>query len=127
MRLGVDFSDRIVTVTATAGSAAVLTLPAPSDARIFISRLEIFRFAADDLVAAATPVIITQTGLPGSVAWSVPANLMLQGVATVQLWEPRMAIAGSQRNLAVVVTAPATTNVIWRLTAHYVHSYYSKH
>ena len=127
MRLGVDFADRIATVTALKNTETVLTIPAPSSARIFISRLEIFRFAAAALVAGVTPILITQTGLPGSMVWSTPAEVLAAGAATIQLWEPRLAMAAAAMNTAVVITAPATMDVIWRMEAHYVYSYYSKH
>lgn len=110
----------IVTVTAAAGAAATLTIPNPgAGLRQYVTYLSINRFAAALLTAAATPVIVTTTNLPGSLAFSFPADAAAQG--TLFPWREDFAypLASSAQATATTVVAPATTNVIWRMTAGY--------
>lgn len=124
MQKGIDFLDRYVTNTATIGLGVTLTLPAPATGGGFhmIRRIDIFRFAAAALTAAATPVIITSTNMPGSWAKSIPADALAQGVATEQIYELSIAIKSLSAETDTTFIAPATTDVIWRLTVHYTHS-----
>jgi hypothetical protein len=72
-------------------------------------------------VASATPVAITTTNMPGTLAFTAPADAALQGASLPPViqedWNyPLMAVA---QNTATTVVCPATTNVIWRITAGY--------
>jgi hypothetical protein len=110
----------LVTVTAAAGVAATLTLPAPGvGLRHYITYLSINRFASALLTAAATPVIVTTTNLPGSLAFSIPAEAAAQG--TLDRWREDFAfpLVSSAQNTATTFVAPLTTAVIWRMTAGY--------
>jgi hypothetical protein len=118
---GSGVSPLAVTAVGAAGAAVTLTLPAPGlGLRQYITALRIRRFAAATLTAAATPVTITTTNLPGAIAFSVGAEALAQGVALQEVVEdfafPLMATA---QNAAVTVVCPATPNVIWRATAWY--------
>lgn len=109
-----------VTTTAAAGAAATLTLPAPGvGLRQYVAGIQIERFAAALLTAAATPTVITTTNLPGSLAFSVPADAAAQGVVSTIIREYSRAIAASAQNTAATIVAPVTTGVIWRLTSNY--------
>lgn len=108
----------IGTTVGTAGAATTLTIAAPgAGLRHYITYLSINRFAAALLTAAATPVSVTTTNLPGSLAFSFAADAAAQG--TIDRWREDFAypIASSAQNTATTIVCPATTNVIWRVTA----------
>jgi len=106
------------TSVGAAGAAVTLTLASPgAGLRHYLTYLSVNRFATAALTAAATPVTITTTNLPGSLAFSFPAEAALQG--TIDRWREDFAfpIAASAQNTATTIVCPATTGVIWRATA----------
>lgn len=110
-----------VTAVGAAGAAVTLTLPAPGvGLRHYITAIRIRRFAAATLTAAATPVTITTTNLPGAIAFTCGAEALAQGVSAQEVMEdfafPLMANA---QNTATTIVCPATPNVIWRASAWY--------
>jgi hypothetical protein len=113
-------SDLHVTATGASGAAVTLTLAAPGTGLFHhITRIRIERHPAALLTAAATPVIVTTTNLPGSRVFSIPADAAAQGVVFAQTVEPSAPIKSSVANTATTVVAPVTTSVIWRLSADY--------
>lgn len=110
----------LVTATGAAAAAVTLTIPAPqAGLRNFITYLSINRFAAAALTAAATPVIVTTTNIPGALAFSLSADAALQG--TIIPWREDFAYAlgSTAAGTATTIVCPATTSVIWRVTAGY--------
>lgn len=106
------------TTIGAAGAATTLTLASPgAGLRHYLTYLSINRFATALLTAAATPVTVTTTNLPGSLAFSFAADAAAQG--SIDRWRedfayPLMAVAQAT---ATTIVCPATTNVIWRVTA----------
>jgi hypothetical protein len=110
----------ITTNTGAAAAAVTLTLPAPgAGLRQYLTYLSINRFAAALLTAAATPVLVTTTNLPGTLVFSRPADAAPQGTMDTYREDFAYPLAASAQNTAVTVVAPATTGVIWRLTGGY--------
>jgi hypothetical protein len=109
----------IVTTTQAAGTAATLSLPAVAGVKHYLSYLRIVRFAAASLTAAATPVIVTTSNLPGALAFSFPADAAAQGTVFPYQEDFGLPIAASGQGTTTSFSAPATPNVIWRLTAGY--------
>ncbi len=110
----------LVTSVGAAAAAVTLTLPAPGlGLRQYLTYLSINRFATALLTAAAAPVTVTTTNLPGSLAFSFAADAAAQG--TIDRWREDFAypLAASAQNTAVTVVCPATTAVIWRVTGGY--------
>lgn len=108
------------TVTAAIGVAATLTLASPgAGLRHYLTYLSINRFAGALLSAAAAPVLVTTTNLPGTLVFSMPADAAAQG--TIYPWREDFAypLAASAQATATTIVAPATTGVIWRITAGY--------
>ncbi len=108
----------IGTAVGASGAAVTLTLAAPgAGLRHYLTYLSINRFAAAVLTAAAAPVTVTTTNLPGSLAFSFPADAAAQG--TIDRWSEDFAypIASSAQNTATTIVCPLTTGVIWRVTA----------
>lgn len=109
----------IVTTTAAAGVAATLIMPAAAGLKHYLTCLRIVRFAAAALAPAAAPVVVTTTNLPGSLAFSLPAEAAAQGALFAQEEDYSFPIASSAQGSNTTIVAPATPNVIWRLTAGY--------
>lgn len=108
------------TTIGASGAATTLTLAAPgAGLRHYLTYLSINRFAAALLTAAATPIAVTTTNLPGSLAFSFAADAAALG--TLDRWREDFAypLMTSAQNTATTVVCPATTNVIWRITAGY--------
>lgn len=110
----------LATAVGAAGAAVTLTVAAPgAGLRQYITYLRITRFAAAALVAAAAPVTVTTTNIPGAIAFTFPADAALQGTTSVYQEDFNLPVAASAQNLAVTVVCPATTNVIWRVSMGY--------
>jgi hypothetical protein len=108
----------LVTNTGAAAAAVTLTLPAPGvGVRHYVTYLRITRFATALLTAAATPVLVTTTNIPGTLVFSMPAEAAAQGTVFVYQEDFAYPIAGVAQNTATTIVAPATTAVIWRITA----------
>lgn len=110
------------TATGTAGSAVTLTITAGGvGLHHYITYLRIDRFAAALLTAAATPVVVTTTNITGSLAFTFPADAAAQGTVYTQDLLPSNPLKVTTANTNTTIVCPATTNVIWRVTAlHYV-------
>jgi hypothetical protein len=111
----------IGTAVGAAGAAVTLTLASPGlGLRHYLTYLSINRFASALLTAAAAPVTVTTTNLPGALAFSFAADAAAQG--TLDRWREDLAypIASSAQNTATTIVCPATTGVIWRVTAGFL-------
>jgi hypothetical protein len=110
----------LATIIGTVGAATTLTLPTPgSSLRQYLTSLSINRFAAAALTPAAAPIAVTSTNLPGSLSYSFGAEALAQGALDRMREEFGHPLAASAQNTAVTIVAPATPNVIWRMTAGY--------
>lgn len=117
-RTGVTMPCRLSSSTAV--SAVMTAVAAPgAGLRHYLTYLSINRFAAAVLTAAAAPVTVTTTNLPGALAFSFPADAAALG--TIDRWREDFAypLASSAQNTATTIVCPATTGVIWRVTAGY--------
>lgn len=110
----------LVTAVGAAGAAVTLTLPAPgAGLRQYLTYLSINRFATALLTAGAAPVTVTTTNLPGTLAFSFAADAAAQGTLDRVREEYALPLAAVAQNTATTIVCPATTNVIWRVTAGY--------
>jgi len=110
----------IVTNTGAASAAVTLTLPAAgAGLRHYITYLSINRFATALLTAAATPVLVTTTNLPGTLVFSRSAEAAAQGTLDVYREDFAYPLASSAQNTVTTIVCPVTTGVIWRVTAGY--------
>lgn len=114
-------ADQCVTATAASGTGATATLPAPgANLRQYITKIQIIRFAVAALTAAATPVLVTTTNIPGTPTFSIDASAAAQGTTDkTDLDFSGAPIEASVDNTNTTVVAPGTTNVIWRVTVWY--------
>lgn len=111
----------MVTVTsAGAGSAATATLPAVAGLRHYIDRISVVRSATAALTAAATPVVVTTTNIPGTPALTFGSDAAGIGIDKEQIMEFGGAgIAATAVNTATTVVCPAYVGVIWRANVSY--------
>jgi hypothetical protein len=110
----------IGTNVGASGAAVTLTIAAPGvGLRPYITYLSINRFAVALLTAGAAPVTVTTTNIPTGLAFSFPAEAAAQG--TIDRWREDFAfpLMTTAQNTATTIVCPATTNVIWRVTAGY--------
>jgi hypothetical protein len=108
----------IGTITAASGAIATLSLASPgAGLRHYITYIAINRFAAAALTAAASPVLVTTTNLPGTLVFSIPADAAAQGTIHTIREDFAYPIAANAQATATTIVGPATTGVIWRITA----------
>jgi hypothetical protein len=115
-------SSSIVTNTGAAGAAVTLTLPAPgSGLRQFLTYLSLNRVngTAAALTAAAGPLNVTTTNVPGTLVISMANDALPAGGKEPWREDFAFPIPASANNTAITFVAPASTGVIWRLTAGY--------
>lgn len=106
------------TIQNAAGVITTLSLASPGPGlRLYLTYLSINRYAAAALTAAAVPVVVTTTNLPGSLAFTFAADALPQGA--LDRWREDFAypLAAVAQATAVTIVCPATPNVIWRITA----------
>jgi hypothetical protein len=111
-----------LTATATGLSGAGVTLTITSGGTglyHYITYLRIDKFAVGLLVAGATPVVVTTTNIPGALAFSFPADAALQGTMYPILITPSNPLKSTTAGTNTTIVCPATTNIIWRVTAVY--------
>lgn len=113
-------STLLVTGTAAIGGALTLTLPVVTGLRHYVDFIRISRFAGAALTAAAAPVIVTTTNLPGTPALSIPADAAPQGTISETVLDfGGTGLAASAAGTATTIVMPLTTNVIWRANCSY--------
>jgi hypothetical protein len=97
-----DASTLAITATGAAAASVTATLPAPAAGLFhYITSIQIVKFATALLTAAAAPVVVTTTNLPGSLAFSFSAAASAQGTNEVQTLFPFDAVEverGSDRD-----------------------------
>lgn len=110
----------IVTATGAAAAAVTLSLPSPgAGLRHYITYLSANRFASAALTAGAAPTLVTTTNIPGALVLSLSTEGAAQGVLLPWREDFAYPVAVSSMATATTIVAPATTGVIWRLTAGY--------
>lgn len=109
-----------VTATGAAAAGVTLTIPAGGVGLFhYITRIIVQRFATAALTAGAAPVLVTTTNMPGTRVFSFPADAALQGTIYSEVIEPSQPLKSTAANTATTIVCPATTSVIWRVTADY--------
>lgn len=115
-------TSQIGTATGAAGAAVTLTLTAPgAGLRHYLTYLSMTRVngTAAALTASATPVVCTTTNLPGSLAFTRAADALAAGADDKWREDFAYPLMASAQNTATTIVCPATTGVIWRVTAGY--------
>lgn len=109
-------------VSASAGAAITLTIASPgAGLRHYLTYIAIQRIngTAAALTAAAGPVNITTTNIPGAMVIPFANDALAAGA--IDRWREDFSypIATSAQATATTIIAPVQTGVIWRITAGY--------
>lgn len=109
-----------VTATGAASAAVTATIPAVTGLRHVIDFIQVTRSATAALTAAATPVLVTTTNLPGSPALTFGSDAAGIGLdKDVKLDFGSSGLAASALGAATTVVCPIYTGVIWRVYVAY--------
>lgn len=109
-----------VTATAAVSTAVTATLPAVAGLRHYIDRISVVRSATAALTAAATPVLVTTTNIPGTPALTFGSDAAGIGIDREQLLDFGGAgMAATALNTATTIVCPIYTGVIWRVNVAY--------
>lgn len=117
--LGPECPTHHVTVTAAIGLVATCSLPAVTGLRHYLTSLSIVKFNGAVLTAAATPVLVSTTNLPGNPIFSFPADAAAQGTSNEMVIDFGHGLAATAIGTASTIVGTATPNVIWRINATY--------
>lgn len=112
-------ADLCVTNTAASGTGVTLTLPSASSQFHFISYINITKYFTATNAASATPLLVTTTNLPGSPVWTFGQPLGVIGVTETREMSFPSYIKSTSSSTATTIVCPATTGIIWRVTAWY--------
>jgi len=108
----------IGTATGASGAVVTLTLTSPgAGLRHYVTYVSINRYAAALLTASATPVVVTTTNFPGALAFTFPADAAALGTLFQLQEDFTYPIASSALATNTTIVCPATTGVIWRVSA----------
>jgi hypothetical protein len=110
----------MITATNAASAGVTATLPAVAGLRHYIDRVSVVRSATAALTAAATPVVVTTSNLPGPPALTFGSDVAGIGVDKELVLDFGGAgLAATGINTASTIVAPAYTGVIWRINVAY--------
>ena len=109
-----------VTATGAAAAAVTATLPSVAGLRHYIDNITITRSATAALTAAAAPVVVTTTNLPGTPAFTFGSDAGGIGVdKTVTFDAGGTGLAAAAIGTATTIVCPVYTGVIWRVNVIY--------
>lgn len=108
----------VVTGTAAAAAGVTVTLPAVASQFHYITCLEIMVYNSVARTGSATPVLVTTTNLPGSLAYTFGSAGAVGSVETKLMFFDSP-LKSSVANTATTIVCPATTSVIWRVNVYY--------
>lgn len=113
-------STLLITNTGAASAAVTATLPAVAGLRHVVDFIQITRSATAALTAAAAPMLVTTTNLPGTPVATFGSDAGGIGVdKTIELNFGGTGLAATSLGTATTVVAPVYTGVIWRITVAY--------
>jgi hypothetical protein len=112
-------SNLIVSTTAATGVAVTATLPAVAGQFHYITGFTILKYFTVANAASATPLVVTTTNLPGSLAITFGQPLGTVGSTDFREESFSMPIKSSVVNTATTIVCPATTGIIWRVNVFY--------
>jgi len=110
----------LITATGAASASVTATLPAVAGLRHYIDFITVTRSATAALTAAAAPVIVTTTNLPGALALTFGADVAGIGVdKVVEIDAGGTGLAATLAGTATTIVAPAWGAALWRINVGY--------
>jgi hypothetical protein len=112
-------ADLAVTAVGGTGNAVTCTLPAAGPGQHhYIGEIQITKYATAAISGNATPITITTTNLPGSIAYTFETAQAI-GTNSTRNNEYALPLKSLTANTATTVVCPAVTNSLWRVTVSY--------
>lgn len=109
-----------LTSTAAINTATTLTLPAGGTGFFqYINRIIINKYVGATLTPVASPVIVTTTNINGTPSFNFKTLGNLGDSEQMDLGFTSSPLKSLAANTATTIVAPATTGVIWKITAFY--------
>lgn len=111
-----------LSVTATAATAAIVTLSLPllADMYHYIDSITVSMFTGAAIAAAgAAPTIVTTTNIPGTPSLNFRNDIQPAGQLTVQTLDFNAPMRSTAAGTATTVVCPATVGILWKATAIY--------
>lgn len=110
----------LISVTAGVNAALTATLPAVPGLRHIIDFVRVTRSATAALTAAALPMVITSTNLPGNFAMTMGQEASAMGVDRDALTDfGGTGLAAVAINTATTISCPAYPGALWRINVGY--------
>jgi hypothetical protein len=114
-----EASNLCQSATAATGTGVTVTLPAVASNFHYITLIEIHKYFTVANAASATPLVVTTTNLPGSLAFTFGQPLGTVGSTDERVYTPATPLKSSVLNTATTIVCPATTGIIWRINVFY--------
>jgi len=112
-------ADQVISITGASAAAVTATLPAVASQYHYIVMVEITKYFTVANAASATPLVVTTTNLPGSLAWSFGQPLGTIGTTDERIFNPSAPIKSSVAGTSTTIVCPATAGILWRINVHY--------
>lgn len=109
----------VVSVTGAAAAAVTATLPAVAGQFHYIAFIEIVKMFTAANVASATPLVVTTTNLPGSLAFTFGQLTGVIGVIDRIVQSLDNPLKSLVANTNSTIVCPATAGIIWRVNVYY--------
>lgn len=109
----------IITATGATGAAVTATLPAVASQFHYITGIEITKYFTAANAASVTPLVVTTTNLPGSLAFTFGQPLGTIGTSETRIYNINSPIKSSVVNTNTTIVCPATVGIIWRIIIFY--------
>lgn len=107
-----------VSTTGVSGAAVTLTLPAAAGVFHYITHLEIVAYTSLARLGVAAPVLVTSTNISGGPVWDFSTAAAI-GTADKLAFDFARPVKSAVVNTATTIVCPATTSIVWRVTAFY--------
>lgn len=108
-----------VSVTGATAAAVTATLPAAGAGLFhYIDAIEIVMYSTAARTGNATPVVVTTTNFPSTVAYTFPTAGAV-GTITSQVVTTNRPIKSATANTNTTIVCPTTPSVIWRVNVYY--------
>lgn len=112
-------SNLCISTTGATGAAVTATLPAVAANFHYVGLIEIVKYFTVANAASATPLVVTTTNFPGSLAFTFGQPLGAIGVIDRMEHYLDSPLKSSTVNTATTIVCPATTGIIWRVNVYY--------
>lgn len=113
-------SSLLVTATGALAAAVTASLPAVTGLRHYIDFISVVKFNGAVLTAAAAPVLVTTTNLPGGPVLNFPADAAAMGTDVERRLDwGGTGVAATAVGTATTIVCPVTTGALWRVNVGY--------